>query len=100
MKAFSTITSSRFSELVILVGATALTSIPPDRGLFDTLRSMNRVKPFRLIFLLLSPDLLLREARRNLEGVLNKVAARGLLDFLDSPPVIRSAQPPEPRWYY
>ena len=86
MEVFSTITSPVFSELVIVLGAQAVAYLPLGVMLFETLRTMNEARPFKLIFLFLG------EAREELAGALDSVIARGLLDFLDSPPTIRSAQ--------
>ena len=91
MKVFSTITSPVFSEFIIVIGVDAVAHLPSEVKLFDTLRTMNRVRPFKLVFLLMGPDWSLGEARRKLEGALDSVAARGLLKFLDSPPIIRTA---------
>jgi hypothetical protein len=99
MKVFSTITSPVFSELTILVRASGVTRAPFDVTLFETLRTMNQARPLRLVFLLITPDPLLGEARQKLEGAFDSVATRCLLDFLDSPPIIRSARSPELRWY-
>jgi hypothetical protein len=81
-----------FSELVIIIGVNVVTSLPSEVRLFETLRRMNGLRPFKLVFLLVNTDLLPGEARRKLEGALDSVAAKGLLDFLDSPPTIRSAK--------
>jgi hypothetical protein len=67
MKVFSTITSPVFSELIILVRASGVTRAPFDVTLFETLRTMNQARPFRLVFLLITPDPLLGEARQKLE---------------------------------
>lgn len=52
----------------------------------ETLRTMNGVRPFKLVFLL---------EDRYLEGLLTEaldsMTAKGFLDFLDSPPTIRHA---------
>jgi hypothetical protein len=81
-----------FSELIIIIGVNVVTSLPSEVRLFETLRRMNGLRPFKLVFLLVDPDSPPGEARRKLEGALDSVAAKGLLDFLDSPPTIRSAQ--------
>jgi hypothetical protein len=99
MEVFSTITSPAFFELVILIRAFRLGSVPFYVTLFETLRTMSEVRPFKLVFLLVDPDPFLWEAPRKLEGVLDSVTASGLLDFLDSPPTIRSAPFPERGWY-
>jgi hypothetical protein len=83
---FSTITSPVFTELVIVIGADGVTHLPSEVMLFETLRTMNGVRPFELVFLLTGPDASLGEAQRKLAGALDSVIARGVLDFLDSPP--------------
>ena len=55
---------------------------------------MNEVRRFKLVFLLRAPDPC--EARRELLEAIESATAKGLLDFLDSPPTIRIAvRPPE-----
>jgi hypothetical protein len=88
MKIFSTIASPVFSELVILIGPDVVTGSPSGDPFFETLRTMNGVRPFKLVFFLVAPDLLREEACQKLEGAIDSVIARGLLDFLDSPPTI------------
>ena len=53
---------------------------------------MNELRPFKLVFSFEAPGHSQKEALRKLEGTLDAVSARGLLDFLDSPPTIRSAE--------
>jgi hypothetical protein len=93
MKVFLTITSSVFSELVIVLAGRAMPHLPKDVGLFETLRKMNGIRPFELVFVnyLSVQDRYQREAQLELVQALDLVAANGLLDFLDSPPTIRSA---------
>jgi hypothetical protein len=98
MEVFSTITSPVFSELVIILGANAITELPPEVKLFETLRTMSRARPFKLVFLLVAQDLFQGEAQRRLAGTSNSVAARGLLDFLASPPTIRIARIRDQGW--
>jgi hypothetical protein len=95
---FSTITSPVFSELVIVIEAEGVTRLPSEVMLFETLRTMNGVRPFKLVFLLMVPDVSLGEARQKLGGALDSVNARGALGFLDSPPTIRSARSYK-RWW-
>ena len=86
---FSTIASPVFSELVIAHTGYAVTDLPQEITLFETLRKMNGVRPFKLVFLLEQSDSYQENVRRGLEGALDSVTANGFLDFLDSPPVIR-----------
>ena len=95
---FSTITSPVFSELVILIGAKGAAHLPSEVPLFKTLRTMHEVRPFKLVFLLVALDLAREEARKKLEGAIDSVTADGLLDFLDSPPTIRSTRVREQGW--
>jgi hypothetical protein len=87
---FSTITSPVFSELVIILGDNAVTYLPSEARFLEALRTMRGVRPFKLVFLLMALDKTREEQRRKLEGALDAAIARGLLDFLDSPPTIRS----------
>jgi hypothetical protein len=95
MEVFSTITSPVFSELVIVLGVKAAARLPSEVTLFETLRTMNEIRTFKLAFLLVAPDLHRENARRMLTGALGPAAASGLLDFLDSPPTIRCTRFPE-----
>jgi hypothetical protein len=89
MEVLSTITSPVFSELVILTWGDIAARLPSEVRLFETLHAMNNVRPFKLVFLLMSSDSSLGEAQRELAEALDLVAARGLFDFLDSTPTIR-----------
>ena len=91
----STITSPVSSELVI-----ALTSchLPFPVTFFSALRWMNEVRHFKLVFLLLAADPYVCYGRQELAEALDSVTAKGLLDFLDSPPTIRVARPRHFKW--
>ena len=89
METFSTIVSPVFSELVIVLAGNTTTHLPQRVTLFETLHIMNEVRPFKLVFSLEGSDCCQGEARRELAEALDLVTARGLLDFLDSPPIIR-----------
>ena len=96
VEVFSSITSPVFSELVvILVGRVAW--LPQEVTLFEALRAMNEVRPFKLVFSLEVPDYREGEGRQELARALDSVTASGLLDFLDSRPTIRTARPPSQR---
>lgn len=86
MGTFSTITSPVFSELVVVLWEHGIASLPSDVVLFETLRIMNEIKPFKLVFLVEVVGLYQEEERRELTKALDSVMGRGLLDFLDSPP--------------
>ena len=90
LEVFSTITSPVFSELVIVLTGEHSSYLPQEVSVFETLRTMAQVRPFKLVFLLEVSDPLQREAQQELVGALDSVTARGLLDFLDSSPSIRT----------
>jgi len=90
---FSTITSPVFSELIFVVWYSQFPHLLLDATLFETLRTMNLVRPFKLAFLVQVPHSSSTEGRRKFEAALATVIARGLLDFLESPPTIRIVQP-------
>ena len=89
MGVFSTIASPVFSELVVVLAGDPATYLPRNVALFETLGRMNAVRPFNLVFLLNVSESFRGEARPKLKGALDSVTAKGLLDFLDSPPTIR-----------
>jgi len=88
MEVFSTITSPVFSELVIVLAGSDMVYFRW-KDTFKTLRMMNEVRPFKLMFLLEIPNFPQEEARQKLARALDSVTVEGLLDFLDSPPTIR-----------
>lgn len=53
---------------------------------------MRKVRPFKLVFLLEVPGSHQGEGRRELAEALDTVNASGLVDFLDSPPIIRTTR--------
>jgi len=96
MEIFSTITSPVFSEFVISIARDEIADLHSDITLFETLRAMNGVRPFILVFLLnlrRSPP---EEALQVLMKALESANTEGLLDFLDSPPIIRSVRADTP----
>ena len=90
MEVFSTITSPVFSELVILIGVNRATRLPSEVTLLETLHTMNEVRPFKLVFSLVDPGPFQGEAQQKLARALDSAITRGLFDFLNSPPTIRS----------
>jgi len=90
---FSTITSHVFFELVI-----GLSRYEADLSwavrFFGVLRRMHEVRHFKLVFLLEA----FWDARQKLMEALDAVIVKGLLDFLDSLPTIRIAQPRHYQW--
>lgn len=89
---FSTITSSVFSELVVIFMGNAAAYLPQEVALFNALRRMHKVRPFKLMFLFEGPYPALGEARCVMARGLEYVTAKGHLDFLDSSPTIHIAQ--------
>lgn len=92
---FSTITSPVFSEFVVVVLAERFSRLLFDGTVFDTLRAMHEVRPFELVFLILhvSGSSLPQEVRGVYEREVESSTARGLLNFLTSPPTVRIAAP-------
>lgn len=84
---FSTITSPVFSELTVVLAGHAASTRQVDT-LFNTLRKMNEVRPFKLAFLLEGPPPFQWEAQQ-LSDVLSSETAKGLLNTLGSSPSIR-----------
>ena len=93
MDVFSTITSPVFSELVVVVTDKYSFYQPRELSFSETLRKMNEVIPFKLVFSLETLEPLYGKGRRELTKALEFVTANGLLDFLDSPPTTRIARP-------
>jgi len=96
MEVFSTITSPVFSELVIVLAGYGISYLSKEVVMFETLRKMHEVRPFKLVFSFEGPCFVfwsgrpaLVEPRRELKEVLDSLATNGLLDFLGSPPTIR-----------
>lgn len=89
MRIFSTITSPVFSELVLDLSDNEIAYLPLEATLFRTLGDAHEIRPFKLVFLLEVPYFYQGEAERRLAEALGLVTARGLLDFLGSPPTIR-----------
>jgi len=95
MEVFSTITSPVFSELVVVLKADGITYLSHEAMLFQTLRKMHGVRPFKLVFLFeglcyVKPGIQweLAEARQELKRALDYLISKGFLDFLDSQPTI------------
>jgi len=64
--------------------------------LFEALRKMNEARRFKLVFLVEAENA--QDARRDLTAALDSVIAKGLLDFPESPPTIRTAHPHHYKW--
>ena len=95
MGVFSTITSPMFSELVIIIG-NSVAYLTQNIRFFETLRRMHELRPFKLVFLLKASDRW--NTPRGFARVLESVAVKSLIDFLDSPPVIRTARSCHSEW--
>ena len=65
--------------------------LPSDVTLFETLRTMNEVRPFELVFLIEVFGIYQEESRQELTGALDSTIAAGLFDFLESLPNILSS---------
>ena len=85
---FSTITSPVFSELAIVCWYRPFTRLLSDTASFETLRMLNEVRPFKLVFLLQALDRPSTEVRQSLDSSFRSTVVEGLFDFLDSPPDI------------
>ena len=88
-----------FHELVIVLKETDIAYLHLEIPMFETLRKMHEVKPFQLVFLLEIWGSSQCEGQRNWGRSLDLVVAKGLLNFLDSPPTIRSARFRRVKWY-
>lgn len=88
IEVFSTITSLMFSEIVVVLGHDEIARLPSDAALVETLSAMHKIRPFKLVFLLMVSDRLRGVGRRELVEALDSVTSKGSLDFLDSPPTI------------
>lgn len=79
-----------FSALVLTVRCDRIGRLPWDASLFKTLRKMNDVRPFKLVFSTRVPYVYEGgDVKRELMGALDSVIEKGFLNFLDSPPDIR-----------
>jgi len=86
VEVFSTITSPVFSEVVVVLEGRGVW-LPREVELFKILRTMSKIRPFKLVFLLEDPSSHPGELMR----ILDSENTSGFLDFLDSPPTIRTA---------
>jgi len=100
MDVISTITSPVFSELVIVLERYEIVSLLSDVELFETLGRMYEVRPFTLVFFLKAEGSHCRRADvlERLEDAIILATATGLLNFLDSQPVVRITGLPTPEW--
>lgn len=92
MKTFITITSPVFSELVVILREENIAYLQCEVVMFKILRKMSGIRPFKLVFLLEVSDPSQQKARQETEKALDFLAARGVIDFLDSPPIIRTTR--------
>ena len=93
-----------FSELVIIISGCTLTYLSQEITFFETLRKMNEIRPFKLVFFLVDwdndregggvgvglPPMESAELLREWSEAMDTAAARkGFLDFYDPPPTAR-----------
>ena len=95
MGVFSTITSPEFSELVIFIGS-SVAYLAQNIKFFETLRRMHEVRPFKLVFLFKASDRW--NTPQGVAKAVGLVIEKGLVDFLDSPPAIRTARSCYSEW--
>jgi len=95
VRLLSNITSPAFSELIIAV-ARYEARLPLAVPLFGRLRTIHKVRRFKLVFSLERVGL--PEVHRELTEALVSATAEGLLDFLDSPPTIRISRRRHHKW--
>lgn len=97
---FAAISSPSFSELALGLRETEVECFSVDVGLFGVLRKANVIRPFKLAFFLDAQDLYPTEVQRRFMEALHSVTAKGLLDFLDSPPTITCIHRVRPLHHY
>ena len=85
---FSDIASPAFSELVVVLGHYDIARLLSDVTLFETLRTMSEIRPFKLVLLFELHRFPARgtEERQKLTELLRLVATKR---FFNSPPIIR-----------
>lgn len=86
---YSTLISPVFSELVILSWYDQFIRFRSDATSLETLRMMSTLRPFKLVILFRALHPPSREETQALDNTLGSAIAKGLFDFLDSPPIIR-----------
>ena len=94
---FSTITSPVFSKLVIVLDGDLRAHLPPGILLCEGLRELNRVRPFKLVFLFEGPDSG-GNARHALASSIPSHTGIGDLDFLYSRPTVRVPRHRYSKW--
>jgi len=82
-----------FSELVIVIKTEESSYLFQNLSLFEMLYAMHELRPFKLVFSVEVSDLARPRVRLDLTRCLEYVTTKGLLNFLDSPPTIRTALP-------
>ncbi|KAF9648102.1 hypothetical protein BDM02DRAFT_2358489 [Thelephora ganbajun] len=91
MDLLPTITSPTFSDVVVVLGYRDILDVHFFQYiLFEMLRGMHEIKPFRLVFRLEIWDSDLEETLKRLRRHIDMEEARGGLEFLSCPPVIVS----------
>jgi len=98
-----------FSELAVVVTSDTVTNLPWDVASFETLRRMNEIRPFTLVFFPDSSDSHREKLGRELERALTLATAQGFLDFsAPYPPSVegdfltmyRTRTSPASTWYH
>jgi len=89
-----------FSELVIVLEPSQCSYVSQDAPFWGILRAIHDVRPFKLAFLLEVSGGVRPGAQYDMMEALKSTAAKGLLDFLDSPPTIRTGSLDHPPWFY
>jgi len=96
---FSTITSPVFSELVIVLGGDLKDHLPPGILLGEELRELNKIRPFKLVFLFGGHHWGIGDPRGTLaSSVASETRTGGYLGFLGSPPTVRISQSRSNGW--
>jgi hypothetical protein len=79
-----------FSELVIIIGVKAVANLPLEVALFDDTALDEWIQALQIGVCTRGPGFVTGEGTTGVGGALDSATAEGLLDFLDSPPTIRS----------
>lgn len=88
MEVFSAITSTVLSVLIFVLWNEDLTGLLSSNTFFWSLRTMNQVRPFKLVFLVQFLRATYWEERPKVDAILASVNTKGLLNFLNSPPIV------------
>lgn len=90
MELFSSIASPTFSELVLVIWYDQFALFPSQVALLEDLRTMNKLRPFKLEFLVRVWMQEVEEMeRKRFERAVELVITGDLLNFLEFPPTVR-----------